>query len=397
MAFSTRSTEAGLPLTEAPELNGRPLRILVVNWQDRLNPEAGGAEVHLHEIFRRLAVRGHHVQLLVSGWDGAPELDRVDGMAVVRTGGRYTFPLHCRSAFRRLCEGGGYDLVVEDINKLPLFTPLWSDLPVVGIVPHLFGTTAFRQEPWPVAATVWAAEKLMVPAYSRIPFQAISRSTADDLLARGFQRSQIEVIYPGLDHDVFRPSAGTTLSDIPTFAYVGRLKRYKGIDILIRAICLLRAEQRQVRLIIAGRGDDLERLRDLSVALDVTAAVEFVGFVSEERKVDILQSAWATLFPSPKEGWGISNIEAAACGTPSIASDSPGLRETVVDGETGFLVEHDEPSMWADRMIRLMERPDLRERLAVGATRHASRFTWDKAAVETEASIVAALSGIQAT
>lgn len=392
MAFSTLSTEASSPSTGARDLNERRLRILVINWQDRLNAQAGGAEVHLHEIFGRLARSGHLVSLLVSGWKGGAEREVVDGMAVTRTGGRYSFPIHVQTAFRRLCAEHQYDVVVEDINKVPLFTPRWSNIPVVGLVPHLFGTTAFKQESWPIAATVWGAEKLMVPAYRHVPMQVISDSTADDLVARGFQRSQIQVIYPGLDHDLYQSAGDRVLPDVPTFVYVGRLKRYKGVDVLIRAVGLLRAQGRPVRLIIAGKGDDRPRLEKLTSSWELTESIEFAGFVSSERKVELLRSAWASLYPSPKEGWGIANIEAAACGTPSIASDSPGLRETVLDDETGFLVQHDSPSEWAARMIRLSEDHELRDRLGAGALRHASGFTWERAARETEASIVAAMN-----
>lgn len=396
MAFSTLSTEASKPSTGARDLNERSLRILVINWQDRLNAHAGGAEVHLHEIFGRLAGAGHLVHLLASGWKGGIERETVDGMVVTRTGGRYSFPLHVQTAFRRMCAEQQYDVVVEDINKVPLFTPRWSNIPVVGLVPHLFGTTAFKQESWPVAATVWGAEKLMVPAYRAVPMQVISNSTADDLVARGFQRSLIQVIYPGLDHELYRPGDESVLTDVPTFAYVGRLKKYKGVDVLIRAVGLMRAQGRPVRLIIAGKGDDRPRLEKLTVSWELDDAVEFAGFVSDERKVELLRTAWATLYPSPKEGWGIANVEAAACGTPSIASDSPGLRETVLDGETGFLVQHDSPSEWAARMIVLTEDRALRARLGAAALRHASGFTWEKAARETETSIVAAVSAKRA-
>lgn len=396
MAFSTLSTTAGRPPTGARDLNEPAFRILVVNWQDRLNPQAGGAEVHLHEIFGRLAGAGHIVQLLVSGWQGGAARETIDGMVVTRTGGRYSFPLHVQTAFRRLCAEQPYDVLVEDINKIPLFTPRWSNIPIVGLVPHLFGTTAFRQESWPIAATVWGAEKLMIPAYRGVPMQVISNSTADDLVARGFQRSQIQVIYPGLNHDLYCPGDARVRTDVPTFAYVGRLKRYKGIDVLIRAVGLMRAQGRAVRLIIAGKGDDRPRLEKLTMSWELADVVEFAGFVSDEQKVHLLRTVWATLYPSPKEGWGITNMEAAACGTPSIASDSPGLRETVLDGETGFLVQHDSPSEWAARMIRLSEDRALRVRLGEGALRHASGFTWEKAARETEASIVAAVSAKRA-
>jgi glycosyltransferase involved in cell wall biosynthesis len=113
--------------------------------------------------------------------------------------------------------------------------------------------------------------------------------------------------------------------------------------------------------------------------------VEFLGFVTGERKMELLRRAWAVLYPSPKEGWGLTNIEAAACGTPAIASDSPGLRESVASGRSGFLVVHEDPAAWAARLRELTERPELRERLGQGAIEHAGRFSWDRAADETEA------------
>jgi glycosyltransferase involved in cell wall biosynthesis len=359
------------------------LRILVVNWQDRLNPEAGGAEVHLHEIFGRIASKGHHVSLLVSAWDGAPPEAVVDGMAVVRRGSRYTFPLHVGSGFRDITAGKEpFDVLVEDINKLPLFTPLWAHMPVVGLVPHLFGSTAFQQESFPVASTVWAAERLMPAVYRDCNFVVISDSTASDLEGRGFRSERIHVSYPGIDHAVFT-SAQTTAPE-PTIAYVGRLRRYKGIDLVMRAVAKLVSEGVDVRFLIVGQGDDSDRLAREAEDLGLGNHVSFRGFVSEEEKVRILRSAWVNVYPSPKEGWGITNVEAAACGTPSVASDSPGLRESVLDGETGFLVGHDDVDAWAAAIRRLIEDADLRLRMGRLALQHAERFTWEATAGELE-------------
>jgi len=361
------------------------VRILVVNWLDRLNPEAGGAEVHLHQIFGRLAARGHDVSLLVSSWESARGDEIVDGMRVVRTGTRYTFPLHVRRGYRSVVAAGGvFDVVVEDINKLPLFTPLWMDTPVVGLVPHLFGSTAFQQESFPVAATVWAAERLMPVVYRRSEVVVISDSTAGDLEHRGFSRDRIHVSYPGIDHSVFRPDPDADRAATPTIAYVGRLRRYKGIDIVLRALNRLRRDGLTVRFLVVGQGDDRNRLELLAQDLDLGNQVFFPGFVSEDRKVRILRSAWANVYPSPKEGWGITNVEAAACGTPSVASDSPGLRESVRDGVTGFLVPHESVTEWSAALRRLLENQRLREKFGANAERHAARFTWEATSDEVE-------------
>src|SRR3954470_16843048 len=132
------------------------VKLIVVNWQCRDNPLAGGAEIHLHEIFGRLAARGHEVTLLCGGWPGAEPYARLDGIDVQRVGTRYTFPFMARSYFRRELAGQGFDLLIEDVNKIPLFTPRWGGPPTVALVPHLFGGTAFLELAAPLAAMVWA-------------------------------------------------------------------------------------------------------------------------------------------------------------------------------------------------------------------------------------------------
>ena len=121
------------------------MRLLVINWLDRENPQAGGAEAHLHEIYGRLAQRGHDVSLLCSGWGGCAPQAMLDGITVHRVGGRWNFALHVIARYRALHRERPFDMVIEDINKLPLFSPLWVTEPVDVVVPHLFGWTAFRE------------------------------------------------------------------------------------------------------------------------------------------------------------------------------------------------------------------------------------------------------------
>jgi glycosyltransferase involved in cell wall biosynthesis len=362
------------------------MRILLVNWNDRENPHAGGAEIHLHEIFGRLARQGHTVDLIASGWLGAAHTAELDGIRVRRVGGRWSFALRARREVRAALRGAaGYDVVVEDINKLPLYLPSLTALPFCAIVPHLFGTTAFVEASVPVAAAVWAAERRIPRGYARAAFHVISNSTRDDLVARGIPAERIEVIYPGIDAAWYCPDPEVSRTARPTFLYVGRLKRYKGVDIALRALALARARGAEMVLEIAGSGDDRRRLEALVRRLGLSEAVQFLGFVSEEEKRRLLRSAWAVVLPSPKEGWGISNIEAAACGTPALASDSPGLRETVRHGETGFLVPHGDASVLAHRMVLLAREPAQVAKLGAAARAFALPLTWDLAAERTAA------------
>ncbi len=360
------------------------MNLLLVNWQDRLNPQAGGAEAHLHEIFGRLAARGHEVTMLVSGWPGAAEVEQVDGMEVHRIARRFTFNARVRAYYLRHLADRPFDLVIEALNKVPVFTPVWSGRRCVLVVHHLFGATAFREAPMPIAAATWLLERPISRVYQGVPVEAISVSTADDLVARGLRRQDIRVIYPGVDLDFFTPDPSVARAATPTFLYLGRLKRYKGIHLILRALARVRQSGVECRLIVAGRGEYLESLRRLAARLEIEQLVDFVGYVSEAQKRALMRSAWANVFTSPKEGWGITNLEAGGCGTPTIASDSPGLRESVRHDVTGLLVPHGDVRALARAMEALARDPERVERLGAQAHLFAAEFGWDRAADETE-------------
>ena len=357
------------------------MRLLAVNWQDIENPQAGGAEIHLHEIFERLAQRGHDVTLLCGGWPGAASRARRAGIDIHRVGTRHTFPFLAQRYYARELAKHGEHVLIEDINKIPLFTPRWGAPRVMAIVPHLFGGTVFQEAPPPLAAAVWLAERPLALMYRSVPFEAISDSTADDLVARGIPRASVRVIYPGVHADRYTPDPSARAPD-PLFVYLGRLKRYKGVDIVLRAFA--RLAHPRATLQIAGTGDHRAALERLATSLDLGARVAFLGFITEEQKLALLRRAWALAFASPKEGWGMTNLEAAACATPVIASDSPGLRESVVDGQTGLLVQHGDVAAFAAAMERIASSPELVRGMGERGRRFAEGFTWDRAARETE-------------
>ena len=356
------------------------MRILVVNWNDRENPFGGGAEVHLHEIFGRLASSGNHVDLLASGWSGSKPRGFTDGIDIHRVGTRYTFPFHARRYYRERLATQQYDVIVEDLNKIPLYTPRWGKTKVVVLVHHLFGPTIFREAIPPMAAAVWIAERGISSVYKNVPFEAVSESTAEDLAVRGIPRKNVKVIYNGMDTEFFTP-APEMRSPFPLFSYVGRLKRYKGVNLILQAFAKI--DIPGARLEIAGAGDFRDELEQLTDKLNLRDRVRFLGYISPEEKRDLLRRSWATVFASPKEGWGLTNLEAQACGTPAIASDSPGLRESLINGETGFLVPHADTVALAGAMKKVATSSDVVEKFGSAGRRFAERFTWGRAATET--------------
>lgn len=356
---------------------GEPLRIVVANWQDRENPRAGGAEIHLHAVFGRLAALGHQVTLVTSGWPGAPPRVTLDGMRVHRTGGRHSYLLSAPPLLRRILRDDPPHVLVEDLNKVPLFSPLWSPVPVLLLVHHLFGRVAFQEASFPLALATWLLERPISPVYARVPTVAVSRSTAQDLEARGLSPRRISVIPNGVDVAGFSPAPPGGRFPEPTILYLGRLQRYKRVDLILHAVARLRGQGMEARLLVGGKGEHRAALEALRDRLGLGHQVEFLGFVSEEEKRELLRRSWVHVLASPKEGWGISVLEAAACGTPSVASDSPGLRDSVRDGETGLLVPHGDVGELADAVARLLRDGDLRESMGERARVLSEEHDWD--------------------
>ncbi len=368
------------------------LRILVVNWLDRENPMAGGAEAHLHQIFGRLASWGHSVTLLCSGWKGAESTTELDGIEVVRSGSRYTFNLTVPFAAKRLCDERGFDVIVEDLNKVPVFTPTWGcDGRRVLLVHHLFGTTAFQEANPILAAVTWLLERTIPKTYAFVPCIAVSESTRSDLVERGLRKSSIRVITNGVDIEEFATSS-ERFSE-PTLLYLGRLKRYKRVELILSTVALLRDRGLDVQCIIAGRGDDEGRLKALTKSLQIEGRVRFAGFVSDAERSVLFSRAWVHMLTSPKEGWGISVLEAGAAGTTTIASDSPGLRDAVRHGDTGILVPHGDVDGLAEAVEELMDRQRVDE-MGRRAHRHALTFSWDRVAKEMESALSQVSAGL---
>jgi glycosyltransferase involved in cell wall biosynthesis len=324
------------------------------------------------------------VTTLVSGWKGAEPRAGLDGLEVHRAGRRNTFSVAAPLYFRRHLARRGFDVVVEDLNKVPLFTPLWTDAPTVLLAHHLFGATAFGAASPPVAAVTWLLERAVPPVFRGVPCMAVSESTKMDLVARGLRGDDIEVVPNGIDVDRYTPGPDALRSSRPSLLFLGRLKEYKRIDLVLGAVATLAARGCDVELVVAGEGERMKALRAMARRMGIEQRVRFTGFVSEERKLELLRRAWVHVLTSSKEGWGISNLEAAACGVPSVASDAPGLRESVQHGTTGLLVPHGDVDALVAALDTLLQSPELRERMGRAARAFAEGFSWDASADRAE-------------
>jgi glycosyltransferase involved in cell wall biosynthesis len=360
------------------------VRVLILNERDPEHPKAGGAEVHVAEIFRRLAARGFEVTQVACHFSGAPREALVEGMQVRRLGRIPGYYLRAAGFCARETRRNRFDLVVECLNKLPFYAPLYSAAPVLAICHHLFGETAFQQVPWPVAATVWTAERLIPRIYRSIPFVAISESTRNDLVARSVPGPRIRVIHCGIRRPEIELPAVTARP--LRLAYLGRLEPYKRIDALLHAMPRVAERFPEVELVIIGRGPDRERLERIAAAAGVTERTRFTGFVSDAERDALLAATRVCVCPSRKEGWGLTVIEANALGVPVVATDAPGLRDSVRHDETGLLVPDGAAGSFSERLARaisdLLGDEARLARLSSGGLGWSQRFDWDVAARE---------------
>ncbi len=353
-------------------------RLLVINWQDPEHPLAGGAEVHFRELFSRLVQQyGYEVTLLACSFPGAAPETELDGIRILRRGSRNTFNFVVPWVYRRELSHEPFDLVIEDLNKIPFYTRFYVSQPKLALLHHFFGRTIY-QETNPLFATyVYLTERSVPKLYRGIPFVSVSQSTKEDLVRHGIPERDVTVIYNGVS-PFYQPSDEEF--ERPTLLYLGRLKKYKRVDQVFQVFQRVREELPDAQLIVVGDGDARPGLMSLAQSMGLAPAVRFTGFVSEEEKREYLQKSWVILNTSPKEGFGLVVLEAQACGTPAVVLDSPGLRETVRPGETGYIVST--LAEMAERTLRILRDPALRARLRQAAVAWARTFSWDRSAHE---------------
>ena len=299
---------------------------------------------------------------MAASYAGAPASEVIDGVTVHRRGHWSVANFVLPGVVRRLLRQHRYDLLVEDINKIPFYTPLYAgSVPVLAVVPHLFGTTVYRD----------------------VDFEVISPSTRDDLVARGLDPGRVTTIYCGLEHQRFTLAEPPPRSATPLLVTWSRLRRYKSIDVAIRAFARVRAELPDARMIVMGRGPDEQRLRALTARLGLADSIEFRGFQPWADLVDVLHRCHVCFNPSPKEGWGLTVVEGNQCGLPVVASDRPGLRDSVRDGETGSLVPYGDDAAMAAAALAMLRDPQLWQARSRAARAWAASFSWERCVAES--------------
>ncbi|MGQ9722817.1 MAG: glycosyltransferase family 4 protein [Candidatus Jordarchaeum sp.] len=352
------------------------LNILAFNWRDVTNPKAGGAEVHIHQVLNRLVQWGHSATLFCGWYEGCKRREEIDGIEIIRAGNQFTVYLAAFRYYLLNLRKRPFDIVIDDINGVPFFTPLYVKKPRVAIIHHLVRDIFFK-ELSPLSAVIgYTTEQIIPLLYRETPFIAVSESTKQELIEFGILGKNIAVVYNGIDNNFYEPSRQVK-SPYPHILYLGRLKKYKSIEHLIIAMKYVTKELPNVKLSIAGEGD-AEYKNELKKLAEGWTNIRFHGFVNEKEKLDLMKRAWVFVTTSEREGWGLTVIEANACKTPAIVTDVLGLRDVVKNNETGFTIPYGQPKILANALIKILTDKELREKLSQKALEWSKQFNWNK-------------------
>jgi glycosyltransferase involved in cell wall biosynthesis len=360
--------------------SARLRRITMLAWRDLDDPEAGGSEIHASRVAQLWGQAGIEVTMRTSYAPGAAQVSWRDGYRVIRKAGRYmVFP---RAAFSEMMGWhGASDGLVEIWNGMPFFSPVWARRPRVVWLHHVHDTMWEMTLPPRLARLGRAVEfRVAPPLYRTTPIVTLSHSSKDEIVRKlRLRGARVTVVPPGID-PVWSPG-DEEKSPAPLVVAVGRLVPVKRFERLVDALAAIKPRHPGLRAVIVGEGYVRDRLEAHIAQLDATDWISLPGRVEEAELLSLYRRAWVLASASAHEGWGMTITEAAACGTPAVATRIAGHSDAVVDGATGLLV--DDPAGLAGALDRVLADGALRERLARDAREHAARFTWGATACGT--------------
>lgn len=350
------------------------LRILLFNWRCWMNPEMGGAEVFTREILKRWVQNGHEVTMFTSKFRGSGREEVVDGVRILRKGGKYTVYWRARECYGRLFSKERYDVVIDEINTKPFSTPRFvkHGESIIALIHQLAREYWFYETPFPISYLGYHfLEERWLKDYWMIPTATVSESSRKDLVGLGFRK--IFVVGEGLNFTPLERLEDKATH--PVMIFVGRLKKAKRPDHAVRAFEIVKRAVPDAELQMIGDG-----YLDEKLMRTVREGVRFFKSISNDERRRLIRKAWVLVNPSIREGFGLNVIEANALGVPCVAYDVPGLRDSIVNGETGLLVKSGDVKALADALVNVLTNADARTRLSEKALRYSGDFNWDNVA-----------------
>lgn len=358
------------------------MNILIFSWRDLNHPQAGGAEISTHEHAKGWVRAGHNVTLFTSYYHEAKRDEIIDGVNVVRKGCQFFGVQWEAFKWYKFSDHPKYNLVIDQFHGIPFFTPLFVKERKLAFI-HEVTKEIWGLNPWPKPLNLIPAifGYLLEPLifrfiYSKTPFMTVSHSTKKDLMEWGVNEEAITIVHNGINLQ-------KTLKKWPkerkkTLIYLGALSKDKGIEDTLEVFSLLKQKNNDFQFWVIGKSDEnyLNYLRKLAKKLGIENSIKFWGYLSEDKKNILLARSHLLINSSVREGWGLVVIEAARMGTPTVGYNVAGLRDSIVDNETGILTEKNTPHDIAESVFKLVEDWPRYIKMCGQAKKWSDKFSW---------------------
>jgi glycosyltransferase involved in cell wall biosynthesis len=352
------------------------MKILWCTWKDRKNPASGGAEVVNEEIAKRLARDGHEVIFLVGGFKGGAPEEIVDGYRVVRLGNRWSVYWKAYRYYKKNLRGWA-DLVIDEVNTMPFFSKFYVREKNILFVHQLCREIWFYEMAFPLNVLGYVLEPIYLWLLCDRKVITVSESTKNDLLRYGFKPEKIAIISEGIEiasvADLAAPPAPAPASasrvpqkyEHPTILAFGSVRAMKRTAHIVKAFEIAKASVPDLELVLAGSAEGRYGAKILAHIKNsrYASSIKYVGTVSKEEKIALMQRSWLIAAASVKEGWGLTVTEAASQGTPAVVYNVDGLRDSVKDGKTGIVCKANTPENMAENILKLLENKEEYARL----------------------------------
>lgn len=356
-------------------------RVLWLTWKDHTHPGAGGAELVLHELSRRLVQERHQVTWLTCGYEGAPAEEMAEGIHIIRIGtNRYAHPVQALLYYLRRLRNA-FDILIEVVNTAPYLSVLFGTHARRFLFYHQLAREIwFYETRPPVSQLGFTFEPIVTRLLStaKAPVITVSESTRTDLTRFGFRPDRIQVISEGIELQPVPNLNMVKKYPMPTVLSLGAMRAMKRTLHQVEAFNRAKQQLPSLQLKVAGDADNPYGRRVLAAIADspYRRDIEYVGRISRRDKTELMQHSHLILQTALKEGWGLTITEAASQGTPAVAYDADGLRDSIRHTQTGLITEP-HPDALARGMTRLLRDTALYRRLQRKAWQMSKEVTFD--------------------
>ncbi len=316
------------------------------------------------ELAKRLVKDGHEVIFLVGDFKGALKEEFINGYKVVRLGGRFSVYWHVFKYYQNNLRNWA-DLVIDEINTVPFFAKFYVKERNILFVHQLCREIWFYEMFFPLNIIGYILEPIYLWLLRDRKVITVSESTKKDLMRFGFKAANIQIISEGIEIEPVSDLLSIKKFDQPTILSLGTVRAMKRTHHTIKSFEIAKEKLPNLRLVIAGavEGEYGKKVLNIIKNSKYKDSIEYLGKVTKEKKVELMQKAHLIAVTSVKEGWGLIVTEANSQGTPSVVYDVDGLRDAVKNNQTGLVCEINTPNILAKKVIQILNDSELYETL----------------------------------